>query len=182
MRKSKLLNFGEGGMPLESQNPPEFKFLANDGSSSQGVFTYAFQSNIEQELYFTVKIPFSYNEGTDIFPYVHYCPLDNGSGNITWGLEYTWTNPTNTVGPTTIILTSGLSITSNTQNQHYVNDINPGVGIIGTTKTRLSVLMCRIFRQAAGSDPNAYFGDLGLMEIEFRYQQNGDGSTTKTSK
>jgi len=26
MRKSKLLNFGEGGMPLESQNPPEFKF------------------------------------------------------------------------------------------------------------------------------------------------------------
>ena len=154
-------------------NDPTFTKVM--GAANQGVFTYYFRktgtvSNIES-LFFNCQLPHSYEEGTDLYPHVHIIPAVASDGTLTteWGLEYTWSNVTGVFGATTTILT-GLKTVPATQFQHTVMEFP---AISGTGKKISSMLMCRVFRNITGT----YSGDLGLLEIDFHFQQCGTGSS-----
>jgi len=50
--------------------------------------------------------------------------------------------------------------------------IHPLGSIPGAEKTLSSMLVCRLYRSASDS----YGGDTGLLEIDFHYQIDSDGS------
>jgi hypothetical protein len=153
-----------------------------------GTFLYYFGKNTqptnEQSLYFTCQLPHSYKEGTNLFPHVHYVPNNTtNTGQVVWGLEYTWTNINGVFGPTNTII--GITpIIGNEGNVHHVTELGSSIdGIDGTGKLISSMLVCRIFRQGESAsdtyvDPNGP----GLMEVDFHFQQCGIGSGTQFQK
>lgn len=159
-------------------NDPTFTKVM--GAAGQGVFTYYFRnvtsaSNIES-LFFNCQLPHSYEEGTDLYPHVHFFPAIASGGTLTaeWGLEYTWANVNTIFGAITTI-TTGLITVPASQFQHSVGEFP---AISGTGKKISSMLMCRIFRNNTGT----FTGDLGMLEIDFHFQQCGNGSSLQYYK
>lgn len=156
-----------------SQAPTFVKFRDN-GSGSQGVFGYSFVAGAEKELYFSVQLPHSWRQGTDIKAHVHFTTLATTTGTVTWGLEYTWCNIGDTYSTTTLA-TNSYDITANSQYKHI---LSPLVTISGSGKTISSVLLCRVYR--AATDTNT--GAMILTDVDFHYQIDTLGSSQETSK
>ena len=157
---------------------PSFSVFKTNGSGSQGVFTYWFDSDSEEELYFTAQLPHSYKEGSNIYPHVHWVVKANGSDGqkVSWGLECNWANRGDIFGSTNILYAN-----TSSPNETLVADkqyLTPFSSISGTGKTVSSMLTCRVFRNAtgAGSSTDNYAADAGLLEIDFHYEKDKLGS------
>jgi hypothetical protein len=150
-------------------NPPTFSRFKRNGAS-QGVFTWFFSNTVEQELYFTVQLPHSYEEGSDLYPHIHMVTNNAAAGTVRWGLEYTWANVNEDFGNTTLI-TGDTVVAAATGNKQYITELGT---ITGTGKLISSMLVCRVYRDVvvAGN----YATTVGLLEIDFHYQLCGMGS------
>lgn len=140
--------------------------------------------NGEQSVTFTVQMPHAWKEGTNIFPHVHWTSKTApGNSRVTWGLEYSWIS----VGgefPNTVIITGSAVATPNSGSivaqEHVITPLGSG-GIDGSGKTLSSMLVCRLFRNSsAGTDD--FTGDAGLLEFDFHYQIDSDGSNQEYEK
>ena len=150
----------------------------------------------EQEVLFTVQMPHGWKEGTNIFPHVHWTSgkLDNegnleqghgapGGARVTWGLEYTWVSVGGEFPDSDIFYGTDVATPNGTSLALYEHVITPlgSGGINGSGKTLSSMLVCRLFRNStAGTD--TYGGDAGLLEIDFHYQVDSDGSNQEYTK
>lgn len=155
--------------------------LFKKNGTSQGVFLWWFDSGTEEEVYFTVQIPHSYNVGTNLFPHVHWTTetgtVTPSSTNVQWGLEYTIVAIGGSFSNTTIITTNGVipSITITGSGQHLISAFDP---IVGTNFGISTVLVCRLFRVTnTGYEPDA-----GLLGIDFHFEKNTVGSHTEYIK
>lgn len=152
-------------------------FIDNDGLGSLGVYTFWFDDDTEEEVFFTVQMPHQWKEGSDIYPHVHWAAKDSGSGTVGWALEYVWANVLDVFNSdTTIIYGEAIAggDTSVTAFKHYIT----GLGTIdGTGKTLSSMLVCRIFRDATGSNTSDDFSkDAGMLQFDFHFEIDSDGS------
>lgn len=181
--------FGDLQVPVFSTStggsqPPTIAKVKDNGSGSQGVFTYFFSASTEQELYFTVQLPHEWKEGSTIFPHVHWLAGTDLNGNkVRWGLEYTWVNLAGTFGNSSIIYGED-PIAANgavTAYESAITEIGGGTGIVATGKTISSFLICRIFRDATAETDN-YTGTAGLLGIDFHIEKDGLGSRTEYTK
>ena len=158
---------------------PGFDKYTDDGSSSQGLYTFQFDKDNEEELYFTVQMPHSWKVGSEIFPHIHWiAPTDLGTTNVEWGLEYTWSSVGQTFGSSTII-TSNTPIDyclPVTADKHVITDLP---SISGAGQEISSMLICRVFRKA-GSD--TYPNDAFMLEIDFHYERDALGSRSEYVK
>lgn len=154
---------------------PAWTKVKDNGAGSQGVFTYFFDSGSEEELYFAVQFPHSWQLGTDIEAHVHW--IANSAGGtgqrVTWGLEYSWANIGDVMGNTTIITGDVNHLDEDiVAKKHYLTELGT---IDGTGKSFSSMMLCRIFRDAtAGTD--TYTSDAGLLEIDFHIKFDSLGS------
>jgi hypothetical protein len=140
-----------------------------------------FRSGKSDDVMFTVQMPHGWKEGTKIYPHVHWTTKDGAPGNnrVTWILDYTWqkvggvfVSNTPISGTTVVALNEG-SI------ENYEHIITPiGNGIDGTGMTLSSMLVCRLSRSSSDTYPN----DAGLLEIDFHYQVDSDGSNQEYTK
>lgn len=151
---------------------PGFAQLLDDGDSSTGVYAYQFDKATEEELHFAVQFPHTWKTGSTVYPHVHWCPVDTDTGNVIWGLEYTWASITGTLGNTTIITVTDAA--DGTAFKHQLADFD---GIAGTGKTASSMMLCRVFRQAA-DESDTYDNDAALLEIDFHYEIDKLGDDT----
>lgn len=159
---------------------PGFSQFKDNGAGSQGVFLYWFDPSTEEELYFVCQLPHGWKEGSDIECHVHWVSADTAAGagtDVCWGLEYTWSDIDEVFGNTAIIYgdeqTNGASETL-TVDKHYITELGT---ITGSGHTMSSMLVCRVFRDAAGNGgTDDYDDDAGLMEIDFHYEVNSFGS------
>ena len=87
------MSLSKGGV-----NDPNLVQVKDNGSGSTGVYTYQFDNNTEEELFFAAQIPHAWKEGSNIYPHVHWYPTNTDTGNVIWGLEYTWANVNGTFG------------------------------------------------------------------------------------
>jgi hypothetical protein len=166
--------------------PPDWSQFKDNGAASTGVYLYWFDPGTEQNVYFDVQMPHDWKEGTDIEPHVHWVSADTAGASgtdVCWGLEYTWANINGTFGNTTLIYgdtqSNGAGETI-TVDKHYYTDLTT---ISGSGKTISSMLVCRLFRDAAGvGGTDDYDDDAGLLEIDFHYQVDTIGSRTETAK
>lgn len=142
-----------------------------------------FRASGIDEMYFVVQLPHDWNEGTTIFPHIHWVPSENGAGVPRWGLQYAWANigdvfpAYNTIYGTTRYPTQVGDLVNNTQ---YLTPFGSG-GIAGTGKKISSMLICRIFRDGDHVD-DTFAGLAGALEVDFHYERNTLGSREEYTK
>jgi len=143
--------------------------LINDSSSSFGVVVWKFNKNVTNELFFSRQLPHSYKEGTAIEAHIHWINPSNETGNVVWGLEYTWANVGSSFNNTTI---ARVSAPVWGQDIHMATDI---VRIDGRGKKISSIIICRLFRDGGANEDTLNDG-VYLMEFDFHYQIDYPGS------
>lgn len=147
------------------------------GSESRGVYTLIFGPNDLQEVFFSIQIPHSYVEGTDVYPHIHWEKLSSGSGDVLWGFEYVWTNvggdrsDTSTLESTSIMVGSG-------DESHLVTSFSE---IDGTGKEISSMLSCRLYRDPTDAQ-DTFNGNVALYEFDLHFQINTFGSRERFIK
>ena len=148
-----------------------------DAGAGPGLYTYWFNKNSEQELFFTVQMPHGWKEGSDIKPHVHWIG-NAGSGNVEWGLEYTWANVNDMFSGATTTLTGYTAISGYVNYKHMLTPLG---NMDATGKTLSSIILCRVFRYASSSN-DTFSANAGLLQIDFHYQIDSDGSNDELSK
>jgi len=167
-------------VPLETgktagSNVPTFEQIVDDGSGSAGVFAYNFDDG--DEIWLSVQMPHAWKIGSTIYPHLHWAAEgDASTKNVGLGIEYTWTNIGADISATTIVTRDVAGGTALSQQIHDV----PSTGWDGTGKTLSSIILCRIFRQAAAADN--YTGGVFLLEFDVHYELDSLGSRQVTTK
>lgn len=171
--------FSAGLQPDSGSRAPSIVQIFDDGISSRGIYVTCFEDNAvnsEQEMYFAVQLPHSYKEGSDIEPHVHWVPDDTETGDVVWGLEYTWASIDGTYPVTSIITTVGSA--RGTRHQHTMTDFTP---IDGTGKGISSMLSGRLFRNSSNV-LDTYANGACLLEFDFHFEMDTMGSRLEASK
>lgn len=177
------LRFPVTATTRQGTKDPDFTRFKDNGSGSQGVFAYLFDKNTEEELYFIAQMPHTWKQGSNIEAHVHWYPTVNGSAgtDVSWGMEYIWSNIGEVFGNTTIIY-GDINYLSETlvADKHYLTELGT---IDATGKTFSSILVCRVFRDATSAGgTDDYDADAGLLEIDFHYQIDSLGSNEEYVK
>ena len=141
-----------------------------------------FRSGKSDDVLFNLQMPHGWKEGTRIYPHVHWTTKDGAPGmnRVTWVLDYTWQKVGGTFTSNTPISGTTVATPNEGSIENYEHIITPiGTnGINGTGMTLSSMLVCRLSR----SDSDSYANDAGLLEIDFHYQIDSDGSNTEYGK
>ncbi|WP_338357484.1 hypothetical protein [Yeosuana marina] len=147
-------------------------------------------------VYFTVQMPHGWKEESNIYPHVHWTNKSApGTARVTWALEYTWSNvgagfsfmtPTTITGTTVATDPTGRSIAVN---EHVITPLKIDSvggtltsGIDASGKTISSMLICKLYRKGSTGTADNYTGAAGLIEIDFHYQIDSDGSREQYTK
>ena len=128
----------------------------------------------EEQVYFSVQIPHSWDEGTTIYPHVHFACGTTSVDSVRWGLEYSWASVEENFPVSTNTIYASKQI--GTAYDHKV------VGFGGITPTTSqdkisSILICRLFRNSSNAIEDSYNGDdVYLLQFDIHYQVNTLGS------
>lgn len=156
---------------------PDWVKFKDDGAGSVGVYALAFDNVRDEEVFFSVQMPHSYKEGSDIDPHVHWAPSSGAAGDVIWALEYVWADETTGVfGNTTII-----TITTATAEVSHKHQRAEFAYISGTGKKISSMLMCRLYRFATSASDD-YAADVFLLEFDFHFRLDTAGSRREVVK
>jgi len=143
-----------------------------------------FENSKEDDAVFTVQMPHGWKQGTAIKPHVHWTTgrggdtTDPGNNRVEWNLEYTWVNVGDAFAAP-ITITSSAVAGPNTGSIAVREHVITPLGSIAASGLELSsMLVCRLFR--SGTD--SFGGDAGLLEIDFHYQVDSDGSNQEYTK
>jgi hypothetical protein len=145
-------------------NDPNFVKVLDNGSGSTGLYTYAFDKSAEEEAFFAVQFPHNRKSGSNVIPHVHWMPTGTDTGNVVWGLEYSWASIGATFGNSAIITVTQAG--GGVADAHQIAYFD---AITGTGKTSSSMMLCRVFRDAT-SETDTYDEDAALIEIDFHYE------------
>lgn len=149
-----------------------------------------FEAGKSEDVVFTVQMPHKWKEGTVIMPHVHWTTGKNGSGTapgtkrVKWGFEYYWANVGDVFPTNTAIIYSNTVATPNEGSialrEHVITPLG---SIVGTGNHNLSsMIVCRLFRVNDEGEADFYDDWAGLLEIDFHYQVDSDGSNDEYIK
>jgi hypothetical protein len=165
-------------------SPPDFAQFLNDGEDppSTGVYGYAFSASELQEVFFTIQMPHSW-AGTAIHPHIHWSPATSGTtitGNVVWGMEYTWINyhPTTSLAfpATDTLLAVSEEVTSNTKALHHlIAEFDSITPTVDQQDGISSILVVRFFRNPDNSYDD-YGADAFALSFDIHYERNTVGS------
>ena len=141
-----------------------------DNIGGGDLYALAFSSETMEQVFFTVQMPHSWREGTDLHPHVHWMPENDGAGDVRWGFEYEWVNIGDAYVSSTLLYS--LDPAERTTLEHQLADFGD---IDGTGKMFSSMLICRLFRDAAHEDDD-YASDAYMLEFDFHYEIDSLGS------
>ena len=150
-----------------------------------GVNTYLWEFKKNDIASFTLQLPHTYKEGTDISVHVHWTPGPRGNeengATVGWKVDYSWANIDGAFGT---MATADLSdACDGTDHKHQMT---PVVAITGTSKSISSMLLCNIKRTDTGADDTWASTTTGqlpmLLEIDFHYQIDTMGSRQASAK
>ena len=153
-----------------------------------GLAGYWFQEDRDNEpsLFFNVQMPHAWKEGTAIYPHIHWVPERDLSGKtVVWGFEYAWVNvgdefpTTSTTIYASAPIAPGGTPLAGTAGQHM---ITPFASIDGTDMSLSSMLVCRMFRVDKNYSADNYTYMAMVLEFDFHYQIDSDGSRDEYTK
>lgn len=131
----------------------------------------------EEIAYFTIQLPHSYKEGTNLRPHIHWAGEDNTAGNIVWKIDYSWAN----VGDVFPSESAVIAVDANAavQDSHNIASFTE---ITGTGKEISSMLLCAISRNSSNALDTFTSKEGYALEIDFHFQINTFGSQQELAK
>lgn len=136
---------------------------------------YLFNNAQDDETFFSIQMPHSWKEGSDIYPHVHWmrtaAPGVAANTNVVWEFTYSWAN-VNTTFPAGTAITA----TNSVSGTNWFHQVSSFAAISGTGKTVSSVLNCRLRRLANTSASDTYDQDVGLIDVDIHHLVDSFGS------
>jgi hypothetical protein len=132
---------------------------------------YGFGEGVKVEkLFFTIKLPHRYKVGTDIFPHIHWSPVDNSGGDVLWELEYQYGKIGDVFSNS--ITTSVVQAAGDTAWKHNLAffDVIDGSDLHVNT-----IIVGRITRRSQAIE-DTYLGDAAFLQFDFHIEVDGVGS------
>ena len=175
------LVFYGSSITYEDIQIPALAAKANDNPPTLSTFrgsvvTYSFgeqNAQNEEQVFFNVQIPHSWNEGTTLYPHIHFSCGTTSADSVRWGLEYTWANVNGSFGTTTTIYCSKQI---GNAYEHKVAGFG-GITPDSNTNKISSILVCRLFRNSSHVTEDSYNGDdVFLLQFDIHYEVNTMGS------
>lgn len=147
--------------------------------SGSGIATYLYEFQKDDIAYFSVQLPHSYKEGSDLHAHIHWTPGARGNEEsgalVGWKIDYTWAGINGNFG-----VMSTIDLSDACDGVDHKHQMTPSVTILGTDKKISSMLICNIKRTDTGADDTwagTASGQLPLLlEIDFHYQIDSLGS------
>ena len=170
------VNVTAASTPSGLSAPTLAQFMDDAAGTSSGVFLLSFSATQQEDIVFTVQLPHTYVEGTNIAPHIHWSPDGTDTGNCVWELEYTWQNVNGTYGDTVVdtitVAADGVA------GKHQVDEFTD---ISGTGKNVSAILVGRLSRVGDnGSD--TLTDEAFLLAFDFHIQVNSIGSDLEFTK
>lgn len=127
----------------------------------------------EEQVYFSIQFPHAWNEGTTVYPHVHFTCGTTSADSVRWGLEYTWADVNGNFGNTTTIYCSKQIGNAFDHKVVGFGGITPD-----TNQDNISsIMVCRLFRNSSNLIEDSYTGhDVYLIMFDIHYQVNSLGS------
>lgn len=142
----------------------------------KGTQVLAFDGTSTDTIYFTVKVPHGYKEGSDYLLHVHWVAEDNTTGNVKWQFTYSFANADATFpAPTSV---TGVVATPEVADKHVHTDV---ATIDGTGQKLSSVILCALSR-LGGDAEDTYAQDVYFLEADFHVELNSIGGRTGDEK
>jgi hypothetical protein len=143
------------------------------------LYAYLFDAAALQEITFTVQMPHSYKLGTDIYPHLHWTPVNANTGTVSWALEYSWADIGSQFrAPSTIHVRDAANLKTY---GHQYADFGPISPPREAGNKVSSILVCRVYRYASDT-LDTYASDAALLEIDFHFEIDTIGSREEKSK
>lgn len=125
--------------------------------------------NTLEQVFFAVQFPHSYKLNTDVYPHVHWGPVDDAAGDVIWNLEYTWAD-VNEAFPAAITI----QVTDTTAGAAWTHQVAGFAAItpsaVAATGTS-SMLVCRLYRDPVLAG-DTYGSDAGFLETDFHFRMD----------
>ncbi|MCF8232730.1 MAG: hypothetical protein K9J27_11130 [Bacteroidales bacterium] len=151
-----------------------------------GLYAYKFEDvsqNNEDELQFNIQLPHDW-DGSTIYPHIHWAPVDDQSGNVVWGMEYTWVEYNSSArkafSPSTTITATSESISDDSQ-MHLITGFSGGITPSGDQDGISSMLIIRLFRNSSNAS-DTYPSAAAALSFDIHYRANTVGSRQEYSK
>lgn len=157
---------------LAGSQDPDLVKITDDGAGSTGVYAYAFDKNIEEEVYFSTQVPHNWKEGTDIKLHLHWSPSDTTVTNIVWGCEVAWGEANDAFPSSTLYYST--NETAGIDRYHALSAI---ATLDGSGRGVSGVILGRLFRHATNS-ADTYPADVFATSLDFHYIKNKLGEST----
>lgn len=133
----------------------------------------------EEIVYFTVQLPASYAEGTDIVPHIHWLGEDDTAGNVVWKCTHSWANGNGGAVPlpaeTTAVMVAPNGAADCVMDDHF--DVIDGMG-----KEVQSVMICSLRRNSSNAADTLTGKDAYLLTADIHFQVNTPGSQSEDTK
>lgn len=140
------------------------------------ILAYAFDGgSTAEQLYGSFELNHEYKEGTDIFPHIHWAPVNANAGNVKWNLEYSVASKDSAFAVATTISCTDANLGANT---HHVVEFS---AISGTGRKVGDVIAFRLYRDPADAS-DTYASDAILLSLGIHYQVDSTGSVNKFTK
>jgi hypothetical protein len=130
----------------------------------------------DQVVQFNAQLPHSWKEESDIEFHLHVAGETDTTGTVQWGFTYAWSNIDSSIATELDISTASDITVGN--DHHMLIDIGD---ITSNGKHISSMLICSLTRMGTQAS-DTYAGDIHLMEADFHYQKDTNGSREEASK
>lgn len=141
-----------------------------------GIFGARFDAGVADEVYGSFEIPHDYKEGTDLHIHTHWSPTTTNTGNVVWGIEYTYSNMQGIFG-NNVTVTGAPDPASGIIHKHEFSNI----AVISDLLIKIGTIVAfRLFRQNGGTD--TFTGNVFLHSMGIHYQIDTVGSREIATK
>jgi len=140
-----------------------------------------FVHNQADEVQFDIQMPHGWNEGSPIYPHVHFSPWITGTATVQAAqfiLEYYWANAYSQFPTGSSTYTMTYTWTGSFQWHHFLA-LN-ATPLSATGKTMSSILKCRLYRD--NSVGNNLGGKVTFLYFDIHFEVDGMGSAQEYIK
>jgi hypothetical protein len=158
-----------GADPMTLYNTPEWvDGLVLDRQPSKGCYSYIFDNNLEETLSFSATIPQGHSKVVALKPFVSWSPLETGTGNTAWALEYSITSVSDSYSDTTTIVSNNNTGGNNAKTSNI--STFPDIATSSLTGLSYSIEATLYLDSTSTFNKNISFKDFGFYIFK---DQNG---------
>ncbi len=155
---------------------------APGASNVQSGYAYAFPDGPlptdETYIHFTLQMPHSWKEGTDVIPNVRFVfNSDQVNTNVRWRISYSWAN----IGDNLPVSSNIWALSDPTNNDSLKHQITKFAPISGAGKKVSSLLLCFLSRNSSDVSDN-YTDTARFLSAGLLYQVDTPGSVSQWTK